>query len=241
MNTESEKKDHPFNHIALSLSGGGVRACGYHLGTLDYLEHRRMLSEVHTISSVSGGSMVGIGYALSLKKSEPFQEFYDNIYEFLPELNTFEELLKILKNPVPPVASGSRSLITAMAKVYRDSYFNRYYGDPEFGIFWEEQPEIPLKEIIFNATEFKTGTAFRFQKTQHASKIGNGKIWIKEEHAKQIRMSDIMAASSCIPGAMEPINFPHDFHWPGDAPATPLLLHNLARRAAAPRIQVFYD
>jgi len=216
MTTEITPKDHPFNHIALSLSGGGVRAAGYHLGTLDYLEHAGLLSEVHTLSSVSGGTMVAIGYALSLKKNESFQDFYDNICEFLPELNTFEELLKILKSPVPPVASGSRSLITAMAIVYRDQYFNRYYGDPTFEIFWDDEPDIPLKEIIFNATEFKTGMAFRFQKSQLASRIGNSEIWIDEKHAKQIRMSDMMAASSCIPGAMEPINFPQDFHWPGD-------------------------
>lgn len=46
--------------------------------------------------------------------------------------------------------------------------------------------------------------------------IGSGNVWIHEKYAKHIRMSDIMAASSCIPGAMEPIMFPQDFHWPGD-------------------------
>ena len=216
MNDKQPEIDHPFKHIALSLSGGGVRAVGYHLGTLDYLNHLGMLSEVHTLSSVSGGSLVGIGYALSLKKGESFQEFYDNVCEFLPELNTLEELLEILNRKAPPVASGSRTLVTAMAQVYRENYFDRYYGDPQFGIFWDEDPEIPLKEIIFNATEFKSGIAFRFQKSQYASLIGNGKVWIDEKFAKQIRMSDIMAASSCIPVAMEPLMFPQDFHWPDD-------------------------
>lgn len=49
MNTEAVSLDHPFDHIALSLSGGGVRAVGYHLGTLDYLEHAGLLSQVHTL------------------------------------------------------------------------------------------------------------------------------------------------------------------------------------------------
>ena len=216
MDTGSAPLESPFEHIALSLSGGGVRAVGYHLGTLDYLERVRLLPQVHTISSVSGGSLIAIGYALSLKKEEGFQRFFDNVFKFLPEMNTFEELLKVLRRPAPPVASRSRTLITALAQVYREAYFARYYGDPEFGIFWDDETEIHLKEIIFNATEFKTGIAFRFQKSEFRSIIGNGKVWLSEEHARRIRMSDIMAASSCIPGGMEPMMFPQDFHWPDD-------------------------
>lgn len=189
---------------------------GYHLGTLDYLDRSALLPQVHTLSSVSGGSLVAIGYALSLKKGEDFQEFYDNICEFLPELNTLEELLKVMQRREPPVASGARTLITAMAEVYHEKFFDRYYRDPTFGVFWKTEPEIPLKEIIINATEFKTGIAFRFQKSPFASLIGNGKVWIGQEYAKQMRMSDIMAASSCIPVAMEPMRFPQDFHWPDD-------------------------
>jgi predicted acylesterase/phospholipase RssA len=216
MDSSHSTPSQPFKHIALSLSGGGVRAVGYHLGTLDYLNHLGMLSEIHTLSSVSGGSLIATGFALSQKKGESFQEFYDNVCEFLPELNTLEELLKTLKDPNPPVASGAKTLITSFASVYREKFFKRYYDDAKFGIFWEKDPEIPLKEIIFNATEFKAGIAFRFQKSQYQSVIGNGKVWLDEEVAKEIRMSDIMAASSCIPAAMEPMNFPQDFHWPGD-------------------------
>lgn len=216
MQPEREIPEHPFKNIALSLSGGGVRAVGYHLGTLDYLHRTGLLARVHTLSSVSGGSLIGIGYALSLKKGESFQEFYENICEFLPELNTLEDLLRILERREPPVASGSRTMITALAEVYRERFLARYYDDPTFSVFWEPQPEIPLKEIIFNATEFKSGFAFRFQKSEHNGVIGNAMLSLKEEHAKAIRMSDIMAASSCIPGGMEPLMFPQDFHWPGD-------------------------
>ncbi|MGB5345332.1 MAG: patatin-like phospholipase family protein [Woeseia sp.] len=216
MQSEHVLPDHPFKNIALSLSGGGVRAVGYHRGTLDYLHRSGLLDRVQTLSSVSGGSLVGIGYALSLKKGEPFQDFYDNICEFLPELNTLEDLLKILERREPPVASGSRTMITALAEVYRERYLARYYEDPTFAVFWEKEPVIPLKEIIFNATEFKSGFAFRFQKSEHNGVIGNAMLRLSEEHAKAIRMSDIMAASSCIPGGMEPLMFPQDFHWPGD-------------------------
>jgi hypothetical protein len=119
MDSSHSTPSQPFKHIALSLSGGGVRAVGYHLGTLDYLNHLGMLSEIHTLSSVSGGSLIATGFALSQKKGESFQEFYDNVCEFLPELNTLEELLKTLKDPNPPVASGAKTLITSFATLLR--------------------------------------------------------------------------------------------------------------------------
>jgi len=185
-------------------------------GTLDYLNETGLLTKVHTLSSVSGGSLIGIGYALSLKLGHSFEDFYDDICEYMPELNTLEALLENLRKKEPSVASGSRTLITSLALVYRQTYFLRYFKDPEFGIFWEQEPQIHLKEIIFNATEFKTGLAFRFQKSEFDCLIGNGKIWLDESYVKKIRMSDIMAASSCIPGGMEPLLFPQDFHWPDD-------------------------
>lgn len=214
--SEDIKSTNPFGRIALSLSGGGVRAVGFHLGTLDYLNHVDMLTKVHTISSVSGGSLVAIGYALTLKQEHSFEQFYDDICEYLPELNTIEALLENLRERKPQVASGSRTLITSLAQVYQEKYFTRYFKDPKFGDFWEEEPKIHLKEMIFNATEFKTGFAFRFQKSDYDCLIGNGKIWLDPKYARSIRMADIMAASSCIPGGMEPMMFPQDFHWPGD-------------------------
>ena len=54
---------HPFERIALSLSGGGTRAMGFHLGTLSYLDRVGLLEKVRILSTVSGGSAIGIGYA----------------------------------------------------------------------------------------------------------------------------------------------------------------------------------
>jgi NTE family protein len=54
---------HPVERIALSLSGGGTRAMGFHLGTLSYLDRIGLLEKVRILSTVSGGSAIGIGYA----------------------------------------------------------------------------------------------------------------------------------------------------------------------------------
>ena len=65
----------PFRNIALSLSGGGVRAAGFHVGTLSYLDRTGLLPNVHILSSVSGGSLVALGYALSQKKGFDFAKY----------------------------------------------------------------------------------------------------------------------------------------------------------------------
>jgi hypothetical protein len=71
-----------------------------------------------------------------------------------------------------------------------------------------------LQEVIFNATEFRTGIAFRFQYCANKKgKIGNGNISIDRSDAADIRIADIVAASSCFPGGFEPLAFPGDFNW----------------------------
>jgi len=121
----------------------------------------------------------------------------------------------------PPSLSGKRDMITAMANVYNDQFFQKYYGNKDgdpltFDVLMKPSDESHLQEMIFNATEFKTGTAFRFQVSKHRCLVGNGNISLCQKHTRQIRIADIMAASSCIPVGMEPLFFPDDFHWPDD-------------------------
>ncbi len=60
--------------IALSLSGGGYRADAFHLGTLSYLSRLDLLKDVTILSTVAGGALVGMKYALSLKQGASFFE-----------------------------------------------------------------------------------------------------------------------------------------------------------------------
>ena len=53
------------------------------------------------------------------------------------------------------------------------------------------------------------------QKENCRFKITNRKIRIPIEMAKEIRLADIIAASSCFPFGFEPINFPDDFIYEG--------------------------
>jgi predicted acylesterase/phospholipase RssA len=221
----SEKKKHlsgNLDQLALSLSGGGVRAVGFHLGTMSMLRRLNLLNNVQILSSVSGGSMLGIGYSLTQSLGRDFQDFFDDFYQFLPDLNILEELLNRMSTRQPPAPSGKRDMITAMANVYDELFFKRFYSDyvEDGGLTFELLMKQPrkghLQDMIFNATEFKTGTAFRFQVSHKRCLIGNGKIALCQKHAGQIRLADIMAASSCIPVGMEPMFFPDDFRWPDD-------------------------
>ena len=210
------------DRLALSLSGGGVRAVGFHLGTMSMLQRLGLLEKVQILSSVSGGSMPGIGYSLSQCIGRSFQDFFDDFFDFLPKLNVIEEMMALMVAPHPPAPSGRRDMITAMANIYEHFYFTNYFGDyvtdgsVRFDLLMKEPRKGHLEEMIFNATEFKTGTAFRFQVSAYRCLIGNRNIALCHKHAAKIRMADIMAASSCIPVGMEPMFFPDDFHWPDD-------------------------
>jgi predicted acylesterase/phospholipase RssA len=54
--------------VGLALSGGGFRASFYHLGVLARLAELNVLKHVEVLSCVSGGSIVGASYWLSLRR-----------------------------------------------------------------------------------------------------------------------------------------------------------------------------
>ncbi|NQY54506.1 MAG: patatin-like phospholipase family protein [Campylobacteraceae bacterium] len=59
----------------LALSGGGFRASFFHLGTLAKLAECDMLKDIEVLSTVSGGSIIGVLYYLKLQKL--LEEKYD--------------------------------------------------------------------------------------------------------------------------------------------------------------------
>ena len=54
--------------IGLALSGGGFRASIFHLGVIRRLEELRIMKYVHTISAVSGGSIIAAYYVVEMEK-----------------------------------------------------------------------------------------------------------------------------------------------------------------------------
>lgn len=211
--TPPTKISGPFGNIALSLSGGGYRAAAFHLGAMDLLNRLDLLRDVTTLSTVSGGTFTGVRYALSLKAGHSFRAFYDELKRDLETVHLPTLALAKLTSTAPSIPSGRWKVITAFAQVYDEKLF----AGKKFGVFWEDPP-IHLAELIFNSTEFRTGVAFRFRKSENPkAKIGNGNVFITAEQAQQIRLADLVAASSCFPGGFEPLTFPDDFHWDKNA------------------------
>lgn len=218
--TPSRNGPLPFGPIALSLSGGGGRAAGFHLGTLSYLDRLDLLQDVRILSTVSGGSFVGASYALALKEARAgddphatFARYFESFKETLLNARLLPWALQNMAKGNIHVPSGRHNLVTALAQVYDDTFLHH----ARFGILWKG-PEIHLKDIIFNATEFKTGLAFRFQKSENPCVIGNEHVCIPVAHGRAMRLADVVACSSCIPIGLEPVMFPDDFSWPAEAP-----------------------
>ena len=158
--------------IALSLSGGGSRAIAFHLGCMRALHDRGILQKISVISAVSGGSIIAGMYAYSNDRFENFDSrvvallkkglHISTLYNlFAPDI-LFRILLTnlvsrpaafaatIFKKP-PPFrrwASRSDALEAALSKIFTDIDITKVARTN--------------LDIIFNACELRTGTAFRF-------------------------------------------------------------------------------
>ncbi|MDE5418455.1 patatin-like phospholipase family protein [Labilibaculum sp. DW002] len=211
--------------IGLAFSGGGFRATSFSLGVLSFLNSiklsdQSLLTRVVALSTISGGTITGTRYAIGIKKNESFEEIYSSLYKFMSQIDLIDLSLSELISKNEWSSKGINSLISAFADVYDKELFNQ----EKFGILLTDNNPIHLKHISFNATEFANALQFRFQRTEKIRNpkenepdrgiIGNYYYRIPENIAKNIRMADILAASSCFPGGFEPINFPDDFSLP---------------------------
>ena len=212
----------PFKEIALCLSGGGYRATSFHLGAMSYLNNisldkGSLLHSVKAISTVSGGTFTGILYALMSQEGMTFDAIYENIMSSLYNNDLVAESLKKLKkeakwdnknksvNPINAFSETYNALLTKGA-TFSDLTSNK---------------NSHLDLIAFNSTDFTSGINFRFQAEwkngdqNRNLKRGNNAINLNFDTQNEIKLSDIIAASSCFPGGFEPIRFPHDFVYDG--------------------------
>ena len=194
------------------MSGGGFRATGFQLGTLAYLNKVELLEKVSKLSTVSGGTFTGASYVLAKIEGQDFEQYFAQFYDNLEKSNLTEKVLDQLGDGKFYNQSGRKSLITAAAQVYATSFFEDTKGQP-YRMETIVNSSIHIKDITFNTTEFKTGLNFRFQRTvSNRSYMGNTNFILKEG-TSDIRVADVVAASSCFPGGFEPIVFPEDFCW----------------------------
>ena len=204
--------------FALCLSGGGYRAAMFHLGVMTYLNEirstdgSRLLDHVHTITSISGGALPGLLYVVGEKEGNDRIETFRTLYQQLRDNN----LGKVLVKRFNTESAKGNSLIKVLADVYDDIFFHgKLFKDILEFVSWDG-----LHHFAADATDFDLGKPFRFQATPEINApdraerfgvVGNWLHRIPYEDAKNIRLADIMAATSCFPLAFEPIVYPDDF------------------------------
>ncbi len=218
----------PFEHIALAFSGGGFRAAAYSLGVLSYLntvsfkegnEQKKLLDKVTYLSSASGGSIATSLFTFYSARGKSFDEYYKKLFTQLSDDVLLKNALNILKseNEWKERPGKSRNLINAFALAYDRYLFDKATLEsvlPENN----EEAKTHIEEVCFNATEFIYGLLFhqqvKLKKDSYNDSYffyGNYLTHLEREISYKIRLSDIVAASSCFPAAFEPIIFPDDF------------------------------
>ncbi|WP_455672250.1 patatin-like phospholipase family protein [Phocaeicola sp.] len=205
--------------IGLTFSGGGYRAATFHLGVLTYLDsikigNSTLVNHVVALSTVSGGTITGLRYMLGLSRGESVQNVFKELYEFL--LNT-DLVTSALNNLANYKEGQSASLIRTMADIYN----NELFEGAVLGDLMDKLEESHLSRFSANATDFTQGLPFRFQITEEIKSasetafeygfIGNEMNQLPRDVARHIRLSEILACSSCFPSGFEPMVFPRDF------------------------------
>ena len=200
----------PFDRISIALSGAGYRAAAFHLGSMAYLDRLQfrgcsLLQNVRVLSSVSGGSFVNAMYTTTILNHGDFRQCFDRLYRLMTKVDMVDEGLKKLAERKWP-GFKEKKLTNALAEVYHEHFFR-----DRFEIYWQDNTS-HLDEVIFNTADLSNRRAFRFQKTsQDKGHFGNHYAPTPLSVAKEIRLADVVAASTSFPGGFEPLMFPNDF------------------------------
>lgn len=190
--------------LALCLSGGGYRAALFHLGALQRLNELKVLSQVDTISSVSGGSIIA---ALLLDQIAPWpaagqaidrqswRAFADDV-RALTRKNI--RTLWAFKRLWPGDWFDSTTAVRTLAKRYAREIQDRALTD---------LPERP--RFIFSATDMSFGVNW----VQERTRVGSYQAGYALPPPPTWTVSRSVAASSCFPPVFSPL--PIDLE-PGD-------------------------
>lgn len=190
--------------LGLALSGGGSRAIAFHLGCFRALDDLGYLDKIDHISSVSGGSLFS---ALYCYYDEAFSSFDERITSLLLGGLESKSWNKLLLSTSLFKILGTQFLAGTSAKLGRifgiSPPFQRWYSRTNVFIEVLEQElfsgltlESPTKndiDVIINACELSTGSAFRFGNRE----TGNWRF--RKVKDNSISLSEAVACSAAYP------------------------------------------
>lgn len=219
-----EKPTRERRGLALCLSGGGFRATLFHCGALRRLNELGVLSQVATVSSVSGGSIANGMLAMQwaeLKKSEKdgvFNEF-DALYrkplhDFCRRDLRTHVLFWDRANPLNWIKLASSDYSVT------DKLCDAYGRDLKMSVPLSSLPAAP--QFIFCATNLETGACWRFA-TGPSGRMGD--YYTGWAETGDTPLATAVAASSAFPVTFPPLILkadPSKFHgakpYPGQTP-----------------------
>lgn len=196
-------------NFGLALSGGGFRACLYHLGVIRFLRDAELLPRVSHITSVSGGSVIGAHLTLNweryLGSDAEFEEVSEELLRFL-QLDVRNRIVR--RFPLTTMANfGRRTLRLGSRRQFTragllELHYERYLlGDT--GLF--SLPESPKLYIL--ATDVCEGSVCAFHR--------DGMLLQRRDAERAHRFEQIsiglatvpmaVAASSAFPGFFPPL------------------------------------
>lgn len=205
--------------VGLALSGGGARAMAFHLGCFRALNDLGVLDRLQVLSSVSGGSVIAALYAYS---KHSFSEFDARVIALL-QRGLSSDTLRYALRPLS-LARSIRTLLTvcggrAFQLLSQSLRWSRRAGSPRlsqpppirvfsrseafrdvltslFGETLMRDVERGSLDVVVNATELRTGSAFRFGSRQSG-------CWRFGEIApEEALLADAVAASAAYPALL---------------------------------------
>jgi len=179
--------------LFLAFSGGGTRAAAFSYGVLEELRdtrysrkgsERRLLDEVDTISSVSGGSFTAAYYGLYGER------IFDDYQDVFLKKNVQKVLINGLLNPLNWFRFMSQGFDrTEMAIDYYDREI--FEGGTFADMAARQGPQIQI-----NATDLSIGQRFAFNPTRFSLLCSD---------LSEFKVARAVAASSAVPVAFTPI------------------------------------
>lgn len=214
--------------VGLALSGGGSRGIAFHLGCLRALHDRGVLERVRVVSGVSGGSVIGAIWAYSPDEGfEAFDERVQELLQRGLQGEITRRALVGWRAPQAAgsalIAGGAGAGVRVFTRARRVSAraFNRETPEPieppfrrwvsrttafedALGarLFGDTQLSDPRRadlDVILNACDLRTGSAFRFGSRESGT-------WRRGTVVEDVPVATAVAASAAYPLLLPPLD-----------------------------------
>lgn len=205
----------PRRDIGLALSGGGSRAIAFHLGCLRALNDRGLLDRVRVVSGISGGSVLTALYAYA---DDSFEQFDERVQALLRRgLHSQIALRSVVPSRLAKgigtrLAAGSAAGVTRAAAFAggklgrsissappmrrwssRTDAFQDVLQRSLFGNTTMPQVGRQGLDVVINACDLTTGSAFRFGSQQ------SGTYRLGTVAGNDLLVAEAVAASAAYP------------------------------------------